>query len=63
VPDLELARSFHTALDQETHLVPERVLADRNLNLSKVAHLLAINRGTSFSGTYSGMPPRVRAAD
>jgi hypothetical protein len=44
VPDLKLARSFRTALDQETHLVPERVLADRNLNLHEVAHLLAINR-------------------
>jgi hypothetical protein len=44
VPDLKIARSFRTALDQDTHLVPERVFADRNLNLREVAHLLAINR-------------------
>src|SRR5262245_904340 len=44
VPDLKLARSFRTALYQETHLVPKRVFADRNINVPEAAHLLAINR-------------------
>ena len=44
MPNFKLARSFRTALDQETHLVPERVLSDRNLNLVEIAHALVINR-------------------
>jgi hypothetical protein len=44
VPDVELARRFRTALYQETHLVAERVFADRILNLLEVAHPLTINR-------------------
>jgi hypothetical protein len=43
VLDLKLARRFRTALYQETHLVPERVLADHSLNLCEGAHLMTIN--------------------
>ena len=50
MPDDELARRFRTAPDQETHLVPERALAERILNLLATAHQLTVNREDQFSG-------------
>jgi len=44
VLDLKLARSFQTVLDQETHLVPEQVLAESILNFLATVHFLTINR-------------------
>ena len=46
---LKLARSFRTALDEENHLVPERVLADRKLNVPEAVYLLAIYCEDKFS--------------
>jgi len=43
MPDDELARRFRTALDQQTHLVPKRALAERIINLLATVHLLTIN--------------------
>ena len=54
MPDDKLARRFRTALDQETHLVPERALAERILNLLATAHLLTINRENQFPALYPG---------
>jgi hypothetical protein len=60
VPDLKFARRFRTALYQETHLVPERVLADRSLYPFTVSHLLTINGEDRFSALHPG--PRQPAA-
>ena len=54
MPDDELARRFRTALDQVTHLVPERALAERILNLLATTHLLTINREDQFSALHPG---------
>jgi hypothetical protein len=44
MPNGDHVRRFRSALYQEAHLVPERVLADRIVNLCPTAHLLTINR-------------------
>ncbi len=54
MPDDELARRFRTALYQETHLVPERALAERSLYPVTVAHLLTINGEDQFSALHPG---------
>ena len=43
MPDEELARRFRTALYQESHLVPERVFAERILNLLATAQRIIWN--------------------
>jgi hypothetical protein len=42
MPTADFSRSFRAALHEHSHLLPERVLADRSLDVNHRLHRLAI---------------------
>lgn len=54
VPDADLARRLRTSLHQEPHLLPQRMLPDRDLDVAHGADFLVVDGKVSVSATHSG---------